>query len=440
MVDIDMENKGTPILEESVRARSVAFVTLGCKLNFSETSTIAQHFVEAGYERVPQNRPADIYVINTCSVTEHADKKCRNFIRKLHKQNPDAIIAVTGCYAQLKPQEILDIEGVDMVVGADRKGDLFQLVNENLKPLVTDESARFSYSCAISEVNSIFPAFSQGERTRSFLKVQDGCDYHCSYCTIPLARGKSRNLSIATIVGEAKKIAAKGMVEVVLTGVNTGDFGKSTGEKFIDLLKALNEVEGIERYRISSIEPNLLNEETIRWIASGTKFQNHFHIPLQSGCDRILAKMRRRYNTTMFYDKISMIREIMGDVFFGIDVIVGFPGETDEDFEATYNFLKDKVKPAFIHVFPYSRRADTDAAIMPDQVQESIKSRRVEALTELSDRLHKEYCSRYEGTTQQVLFESTQKGGMMYGYTGNYIKVERKYDKSLIGKITEVTL
>lgn len=440
MVDIDMENKGTPVLDESVRARSVAFVTLGCKLNFSETSTIAQHFVEAGYERVPQNRPADIYVINTCSVTEHADKKCRNFIRKLHKQNPDAIIAVTGCYAQLKPQEILDIEGVDMVVGADRKGDLFQLVNENLKPLVTDESARFSYSCAISEVNSIFPAFSQGERTRSFLKVQDGCDYHCSYCTIPLARGKSRNLSIATIVGEAKKIAAKGMVEVVLTGVNTGDFGKSTGEKFIDLLKALNEVEGIERYRISSIEPNLLNEETIRWIASGTKFQNHFHIPLQSGCDRILAKMRRRYNTTMFYDKISMIREIMGDVFFGIDVIVGFPGETDEDFEATYNFLKDKVKPAFIHVFPYSRRADTDAAIMADQVQESIKSRRVEALTELSDRLHKEYCSRYEETTQQVLFESTQKGGMMYGYTGNYIKVERKYDKSLIGKITEVTL
>lgn len=440
MVDIDMENKGASVQADSVRARSVAFVTLGCKLNFSETSTIAQHFVEAGYERVPQNRPADIYVINTCSVTEHADKKCRNFIRKLHKQNPDAIIAVTGCYAQLKPQEILDIEGVDMVVGADRKGDLFQLVNENLKPLVTDDSARFSYSCAISEVNSIFPAFSQGERTRSFLKVQDGCDYHCSYCTIPLARGKSRNLSIATIVGEAKKIAAKGMVEVVLTGVNTGDFGKSTGEKFIDLLKALNEVEGIERYRISSIEPNLLNEETIRWIASGTKFQNHFHIPLQSGCDRILAKMRRRYNTTMFYDKISMIREIMGDVFFGIDVIVGFPGETDEDFEATYNFLKDKVKPAFIHVFPYSRRADTDAAIMPDQVQESIKSRRVEALTELSDRLHKEYCSRYEGTTQQVLFESTQKGGMMYGYTGNYIKVERKYDKSLIGKITEVTL
>ncbi len=424
-------------MSDKITKGTVAFVTLGCKLNFSETSTIAQHFIEAGYERVAQNKPADIYVVNTCSVTEHADKKCRNFIRKLHKQNPDALIAVTGCYAQLKPQEILDIEGVDIVVGADRKGDLFQLVNDKIS---TESASRLSYSCAISEVNTIFPAFSQGERTRSFLKVQDGCDYHCSYCTIPLARGKSRNLTIATLVEEARKIAAKGMVEVVLTGVNTGDFGKTTGEKFIDLLKALNDVEGIERYRISSIEPNLLNEETIRWIASGTKFQNHFHIPLQSGCDKILAKMRRRYNTTMFYDKISMIRDIMGDVFFGIDVIVGFPGESDEDFEATYNFLKNKVKPAFIHVFPYSRRADTDAAVMPDQVQESIKTRRVEALTALSEELHNEYCNRYKGTTQQVLFESTQKGGMMYGYTGNYIKVESKYDKSLIGKISEVIL
>lgn len=419
-----------------MQKRTVAFVTLGCKLNFSETSTIAQQFIEAGYERVAQNKPADIYVINTCSVTEHADKKCRNFIRKLHKQNPLALIAVTGCYAQLKPQEIMQIEGVDIVVGADRKGDLFQLVNES--PLKRGEA--LSYSCAIEEVKSIFPAFSQGERTRSFLKVQDGCDYHCSYCTIPLARGKSRNLSIATLVEEAKKIASKGIVEVVLTGVNTGDFGRTTGEKFIDLLKALNDVDGIERYRISSIEPNLLNEETIKWIASGTKFQPHFHIPLQSGCDRVLAKMRRRYNTTMFYDKISMIREIMGDVFFGIDVIVGFPGETDEDFAATYKFLKEKIKPAFIHVFPYSRRSNTDAAVMPDQVQEIVKTNRVEELTKLSDQLHADYCNRYKGTTQQVLFESTQKGGMMYGYTGNYIKVERAYNKELIGKITEVVL
>ena len=420
--------------------KKVVYYTLGCKLNFSETSTIAQQFIDAGYERVAQNKPADIYVINTCSVTEHADKKCRNFIRKLHKQNPDAIIAVTGCYAQLKPQEILEIEGVDMVVGADRKGDVFQLVNDLSVKGHTGAHAGLSYSCAISQVNSIFPAFSQGERTRSFLKVQDGCDYHCSYCTIPLARGKSRNLSISTLVEEARKIASKGIVEVVLTGVNTGDFGKTTGEKFLDLLKALNDVEGIERYRISSIEPNLLNEETIRWIASGTKFQDHFHIPLQSGCDRILAKMRRRYNTTMFYDKISMIREIMGDVFFGIDVIVGFPGETDEDFETTYNFLKHKVKPAFIHVFPYSRRADTDAAVMADQVQESIKTKRVEALTSLCNELHEEYCNKFKGTRQQVLFESTQKGGMMYGYTGNYIKVEHPYNKELIGKISEVVL
>jgi threonylcarbamoyladenosine tRNA methylthiotransferase MtaB len=416
--------------------RTVAFVTLGCKLNFSETSTIAQQFIEAGFERVAQNKPADIYVINTCSVTEHADKKCRNFIRKLHKQNPDAIIAVTGCYAQLKPQEILEIEGVDLVVGADRKGDVFQLVNE----YSANRGGALSYSCAIEDVKSIFPAFSQGERTRSFLKVQDGCDYRCSYCTIPLARGKSRNLSIATLVAEAEKIAAKGIVEVVLTGVNTGDFGRTTGEKFIDLLKALDKVEGIERYRISSIEPNLLNEEIIRWISSGTKFQPHFHIPLQSGCDKVLAKMRRRYNTTMFYDKISMIREIMGDVFFGIDVIVGFPGETDEDFAETYNFLKDKVKPAFIHVFPYSRRSNTDAAVMPAQVQESIKTCRVDQLTHLCNELHQEYCNRYTGTAQQVLFESTQKGGMMYGYTGNYIKVERPYNKSLIGKLSEVIL
>ncbi len=416
--------------------KTVAFVTLGCKLNFSETSTFAQQFLEAGYERVAQNKPADIYVINTCSVTEHADKKCRNFIRKLHKQNPEAVIAVTGCYAQLKPQEIMAIEGVDLVVGADRKGDVFQLVNE----LPAVRSKALSYSCAIEEVKSIFPAFSQGERTRSFLKVQDGCDYKCSYCTIPLARGKSRNLSIETLVKEAEKIAAKGIVEVVLTGVNTGDFGRTTGESFLDLLKALDKVEGIERYRISSIEPNLLKEETIRWIASGTKFQPHFHIPLQSGCDRVLAKMRRRYNTTMFYDKISMIREIMGDVFFGIDVIVGFPGETEEDFADTYNFLKEKVKPAFIHVFPYSRRNNTDAAVMPDQVQESIKTHRVEELAKLSDALHAEYCNRYAGTTQHVLFESTRKGGMMYGYTGNYIKVERPYDKTLIGRVSEVEL
>ncbi|MBQ8645951.1 MAG: tRNA (N(6)-L-threonylcarbamoyladenosine(37)-C(2))-methylthiotransferase MtaB, partial [Bacteroidales bacterium] len=406
--------------------KTVAFVTLGCKLNFSETSTIAQQFLDAGYQRVPQSKPADIYVINTCSVTEHADKKCRQAIRKLHKQNPDAIIAVTGCYAQLKPAEIMAIEGVDLVVGADRKGDVFQLVSQ----LPAKQGSARSYSCAINEVESIFPAYSHGERTRSFLKVQDGCNYHCSYCTIPLARGKSRNLPISVLVGEAEAIAASGIKEIVLTGVNTGDFGRTTGEDFLDLLKALNAVEGIERYRISSIEPNLLREDIIEWIASGTKFQNHFHIPLQCGSDAVLKVMRRRYTTAMFAEKIAMVRRIMGDVFFGIDVIVGFPGETDEEFNNCYNFLKDTIKPAFIHVFPYSRRANTPAAQMPNQVHEATKTARVEALTTLSNQLHEEYVARHKGTLQQVLFESTQKGGMMYGYTGNYIRVERPYDKN----------
>lgn len=421
---------------EGTTNKTVAFVTLGCKLNFSETSTIAQQFLDNGYERVAQSKPADIYVINTCSVTEHADKKCRQAIRKLHKQNPDAIIAVTGCYAQLKPAEIMAIEGVDLVVGADRKGDVFQLVSEIPSKLGTARS----YSCAINEVETIFPAFSHGERTRSFLKVQDGCNYHCSYCTIPLARGKSRNLPIATLVKEAEAIAAKGIKEVVLTGVNTGDYGRTTGEDFLDLLKALNEVEGIERYRISSIEPNLLREDIIEWIASGTKFQNHFHIPLQCGSDAVLKVMRRRYTTAMFAEKIEMVRRIMGDVFFGIDVIVGFPGETDEEFQNCYNFLKDTIKPAFIHVFPYSRRANTPAAEMPNQVHEATKTTRVEALTTLSEELHNAYIERHKGTVQEVLFESTQKGGMMYGYTGNYIRVERPYDKNKIGKICTETI
>ena len=418
---------------EGTMNKTVAFVTLGCKLNFSETSTIAQQFLDAGYLRVPQSKPADIYVINTCSVTEHADKKCRQAIRKLHKQNPQAIIAVTGCYAQLKPAEIMAIEGVDLVVGADRKGDVFQLVSQ----LPAKQGSARSYSCAINEVESIFPAYSHGERTRSFLKVQDGCNYHCSYCTIPLARGKSRNLPISVLVGEAEAIAASGIKEIVLTGVNTGDFGRTTGEDFLDLLKALNAVEGIERYRISSIEPNLLREDIIEWIASGTKFQNHFHIPLQCGSDAVLKVMRRRYTTAMFAEKIAMVRRIMGDVFFGIDVIVGFPGETEEEFNNCYNFLKHTIKPAFIHVFPYSRRANTPAAQMPNQVHEATKTARVEALTTLSNQLHEEYVARHKGTLQQVLFESTQKGGMMYGYTGNYIRVERPYDKNKIGKIID---
>ena len=417
----------------------VAFVTLGCKLNFSESSTLARQFAAKGYEEVAPGPDVDIFVVNTCSVTEHADKKCRNLIRKLHKLAPAAKIVVTGCYAQLKPREILSIEGVDLVVGADRKGDLVRLALEG-------QNGSHGYSCEIDAVESFFPAYSSGERTRSFLKVQDGCDYHCAYCTVPLARGKSRNLPVAQLVAQAHAIASQGILEVVLTGVNTGDFGKSTGESFLSLLQALNDVPGIERYRISSIEPNLLTEDILRWIATGTKFLPHFHIPIQSGCDRTLKAMHRRYTAAQFEAKIALIRDILekpGErytrVFFGIDVIVGFPGETDEDFEETYQLL-ERIRPAYLHIFPYSRRAGTPAAERPDQVQESVKTARAARLQALSDQLHASFSAANTGRPAKVLFESTLKGGKMFGYTENYLRVERPYDKELIGKIVDVTL
>lgn len=417
-------------------SRSFAIITLGCKLNFSESSTIAREFESHGYIRTAYTKAADLYIVNSCSVTEHADKKCRQHIRQLHRINPEAVIVVTGCFAQLKSKEVSEIEGVSIVVGIEDKGRIYEYVDDYFRK---EETSKIIHSCNIKDVQSVVPAYSQGERTRSFLKIQDGCDYRCSYCTIPLARGASRNLPIELLVKQGKEIAAKGVKEIVLTGVNTGDFGRTTGESLLDLLKALNDIEGIERYRISSIEPNLLTREIIEWIASGTKFQPHFHIPLQCGSDAVLAKMRRRYNTTMFASKIDMIREIMGDVFFGIDVIAGFPAETDECFEECYNFLAERIRPAFIHVFPYSMRADTPAALMP-QVQDCIKTRRTHRLLELCDRLYAEYVARFKGTTQKVLFESTKKGGMMYGYTGNYIKVERPYDRNLISRIVEVKL
>lgn len=419
--------------------KTVSFHTLGCKLNYSESSALARQFAANGYTVVSQNKPADIYVINTCTVTEHSDKKSRNIIRKLHRKSPGAIIAVIGCYAQLKGDEIAKIEGVDVILGAQKKGLLLQEVQKidsernfgNAKMILDVED--------IEKVSSVYSAFSSGERTRSFLKVQDGCDYKCSYCTIPKARGKSRNLSIAELVEQAHQIASLGIKEIVLTGVNIGDFGRTTGESFLELLKQLNEVEGIERYRISSIEPNLLTLEIVEWIASGTKFLPHFHIPLQSGCDEILRRMRRRYNTAMFAEKIELVREYMGNPFFGIDVITGFPGETEELFMETYNFL-ERVRPAFIHIFPYSRRKDTPAAEMPDQVDEQIKQERVHRLEALCDKLHKEYYESFKGATEEVLFESTQKNGKMFGYTRNYILVERPYDKELIGKISTVLL
>ena len=414
--------------------RRVSFHTLGCKLNFSESSTLARQFEEGGFERVGANEEADICVINSCSVTEHADKKCRNIIRKLHRRNPSAIIAVTGCYAQLKPYEIAKIDGVDIVLGNNDKGDLYKRVVE----LSTRGNAQV-YSCDCEQITRFFAAFSSGDRTRSFLKVQDGCDYKCAYCTIHYARGSSRNMPIAELVAEAEKVAATGLKEIVITGVNTGDFGRTTGERFIDLLRALNEVEGIERYRISSIEPNLITDEIIEFCAVSPKFQHHFHIPLQSGSDRILGLMRRRYTSAKFADRIEKIRSLMPDAFIGIDVITGFPGETEKNFQETYDLLA-RLKPSFLHIFPFSERPGTPAVDMPDKVPSYISTQRVARLEELCDALHYDFCTQGVGKEMDVLFESTMRGGMMYGYTGNYIRVKAPYRKELINRISRVKL
>ena len=422
------------MIKFSIMKRRVSFHTLGCKLNFSESSTLARQFEEGGFERVGVNDEADICVINSCSVTEHADKKCRNIIRKLHRRNPSAIIAVTGCYAQLKPQEIAAIDGVDIVLGNNDKGDLYKRVVE-----LSSRGQAQVYSCDCEEITRFFAAFSTGDRSRSFLKVQDGCDYKCAYCTIHYARGSSRNMSIAELVAEAEKVAESGLKEIVITGINTGDFGRTTGEKFIDLLRALNEVEGIERYRISSIEPNLITDEIIEFCAASPKFQHHFHIPLQSGSDRILGLMRRRYTSAKFADRIEKVRSLMPDAFIGIDVITGFPGETEEDFQQTYDLLA-RLKPSFLHIFPFSERPGTPAVDMPNKVPSYISTQRVARLEELSDALHYEFCAQGVGKEMDVLFESTMRGGMMYGYTGNYIRVKAPYCRDLINRICRVKL
>lgn len=429
-------------------SKTASYITLGCKLNYAETSTYERGFINAGYESVPWNKGADLFVINTCSVTEHADKKSRNIIRKLHKVSPDATIVVTGCYAQLKKAEVEALEGVSLVFGANEKSSLVTTTLDYI-------AHRTESKPTTSPQEVTFAAYSSGEeRTRSFLKVQDGCDNFCAYCTVPYARGRSRSISIDKAVSEAKKIAASGVKEIVLTGVNTGDFGRKTGESFLDLLKALNDVQGIERYRISSIEPNLLTDDIVDWIASGTKFLPHFHIPLQSGSDTILKDVGRKYTTEFFANKIDYIREKMNpkpgelnadgskkpDVFFGIDVIAGLPGETDELFLETYNFLKDRIKPAFIHIFPYSRRAGTRSAARKDQVQDCVKTKRVAMLEELCKTLNEEFIASQKGVREHVLFEEDNNDGVMSGYTGNYIKVDRPWDPTLAGKIVEVTL
>lgn len=409
----------------------IAFLTLGCKLNYAETSTYERGFKEAGLEVVPWQQKADIYLVNTCSVTATSDSKSRNLIRKVHRVNPSARIVVTGCSAQLRREEIERIGGVTRVFGAEEKS------------LVVSETLHGG-AVPGADIPRVFGAYSTGERTRSFLKVQDGCNNFCKYCTVPYARGRSRNIPISECVENARKIASEGIKEIVLTGVNTGDFGRTTGESFLDLLKALNDVDGIERYRISSIEPNLITEEIVDWIASGTKFQPHFHIPLQTGADSQLEAMGRHYDTAFFRGRIDYIRSRMEapgrpKVFFGIDVMVGLPGESEELFLQTKEFI-ESVKPAFIHVFPYSKRPGTPAASMPGQVSEEEKKSRVAVLEELCTRLHEEFVEENRGVAEKVLFESACKDGMMEGYTGNYIRVRRPYDKSLVNTIVDITL
>ena len=417
-----------------MRQKRVSFHTLGCKLNFSESSTLAREFERGGYLRVEPSEMCDVAVINSCSVTEHADKKCRNIIRKIHRRNPNAIIAVTGCYAQLKPNDIAAIEGVDIVLSNNDKGDLFRRVEE-----LNSKGETEVYSCSAADITRFFAAYSSADRTRSFLKVQDGCDYKCAYCTIHYARGSSRNIPIADIVAEAKEIAAAGQKEIVITGINTGDFGRTTGEKFIDLLRALDSVEGIERYRISSIEPNLITDEIIEFCAASPKFMPHFHIPLQSGSTRILGLMRRRYTAEHYKERIAKIRSLMPDAFLGVDVIVGFPGEGEEEFMETYRLL-ESVEASFLHIFPFSERPGTPAVTMPNKVQSRISTERVSRLEELSDRLHKQFAEKYLGSVRTALFESTEHDGMMYGYTDNYLRVVVPYDASKVNTITAVRL
>lgn len=409
--------------------KKIAVATLGCKLNFAESSAIARKFVQSGFQEVSAySSGVDVCVVNTCTVTEHSDKKCRNIIRRIHKLNPGAIIAVTGCYATLKKAEIEAIEGVSIVLEQDKKGSVYPRCLELLEGSL----------CSPASAEHIFPACSFGERTRSFLKVQDGCNYFCTYCAIPYARGRSRSVPLDVIEAQAKELSCKGVKEIVLTGVNIGDYEGG----LLPVLKALDRVDGIERYRISSIEPNLLTDQMIDWISSGTKFQPHFHIPLQSGSDSVLARMHRKYDTALFASKIEYIRKAMGDVFFGIDVIAGFPGETEEEFDSEVSFIRDVIKPSFLHVFPYSRRKGTLADRMEGHLPEIVKTARVRVLEDLSDSLHTQYRQRFDGSLQQVLWEGRVKGNpkLMGGYTGNYLRVERPYDQSLIGHITEVEL
>ncbi len=418
--------------------KKVAFYTLGCKLNFSETSSIGRLFTDAGYSVVEFTEGADVYVINTCSVTEHADKKCRKVVKEALKYSPNAYVTIVGCYAQLKPQEIAEIEGVDMVLGAAEKFRIVEFISD-----LTKQPKAVIHQQNIEKVNHNFiAAYSIGDRTRTFLKVQDGCDYPCTYCTIPLARGGSRSDTIENVVNRARQVAAGGVKEIVLTGVNLGDFGIRNGQredKFFDLVKALDEVEGVERIRISSIEPNLLSNEIIQFVATSKRFVPHFHIPLQSGSNKILGLMKRRYRRELYTERVAAIKAVMPDCCIGVDVIVGFPGETQEDFLDTYQFLNG-LDISYLHVFTYSEREQTEAAEMPGVVPGSSRADRSKMLHILSDKKRRAFYQSQIGKDAEVLFEDDQKGGYMHGFTKNYVKVRAKYDPVMVNELKSVQL
>lgn len=414
--------------------KKAVYYTLGCKLNFSETSSIGKMLKDVGVRTVRKGEKADICVINTCSVTEIADKKCRQAIHRLTKQHPGAFVVVTGCYAQLKPEQVSNIEGVDLVLGAEQKGELINYLGS----LEKHEHGE-AITTATKDIRSFAPSCSRGDRTRYFLKVQDGCDYFCSYCTIPFARGRSRNGRIEDLVAQARQAAAEGGKEIVLTGVNIGDFGKTTGETFFDLVKALDQVEGIERFRISSIEPNLLTDEIIEYVAHSRAFMPHFHIPLQSGCDELLKLMRRRYDTALFASKIRKIKELMPDAFIGVDVIVGTRGETPEYFEKAYEFIRG-LDVTQLHVFSYSERPGTQALKIDYVVPAEEKHQRSQQLLALSDEKTKAFYARHIGQEAKVLMEKSKAGMPMHGFTENYIRVELEHDDSLDNHLVQVRM
>ena len=412
-----------------LQGKTVAFYTFGCKLNFSETSTIGRSFKEMGFETVKHTEKADIYVLNTCSVTDHADKKCRQAIKKAIKTNPNAFVAVIGCYAQLKPNEIISIPGVDLVLGTNEKFNIHKYI-DHLEKKGTGEL----HSCEIESIKDFHSSYSMGDRTRCFLKVQDGCNYFCTYCTIPFARGNSRNMSISETVQQAQKVAQQGAKEIILTGVNIGDFGQSTNETFLDLIKELDQVKEISRIRISSIEPNLLSNEIIEFVAQSEKFVNHFHIPLQSGSNKVLKLMKRRYDRELFAQRVEKIKSLLPDAFIGVDVIAGTRGESEQDFDEAYLFIKN-LPISQLHVFPYSERQGTKALEIKEIVPIPERKRRAKMFQILSEEKLREFYQKNLGNTEEVLFESYNDHGKMYGFTRNYIKVEIPYNQNFSNEL-----